>query len=348
MGERKVRLELFKDNTSRIKTAIKIGVGIIIFIAFLIFIILGRLPSINFDFVKVLAKQEKVPDRAFLAARSYSLQELLELSISKTGPIERDIMLRRVEVVTVKFRKKLVTNFRYIKDLLSYGLGLDLSNYVVYPDPEEHLLDGMVIRLVLKEIVVETKHQKIPYNERIVNDPDLEFGTTKVVSPGSEGVKELVYRKLYLDGKLVSTELVSEKIVKKPQDRIIHKGTKRVCKEVVVGGRKIKYYAKLRVWATSYDHTCKGCSHWTATGKYLTRGIIAVDPKVIPLHTTLYVPGYGFGQAEDTGGAIKGKKIDLAFDDIRHGTWRARYVDVYLLDHCMPEIKFNFRTKWSR
>ncbi|EGD50148.1 3D domain-containing protein [Thermoanaerobacter ethanolicus JW 200] len=49
----------------------------------------------------------------------------------------------------------------------------------------------------------------------------------------------------------------------------------------------------------------------TATGTKATRGVIAVDPRVIPLGTRLYVEGYGFGIAADTGGAIKGDKIDV-------------------------------------
>ena len=54
--------------------------------------------------------------------------------------------------------------------------------------------------------------------------------------------------------------------------------------------------------------------HYTASGTKVRRGIIAVDPKVIPLGTRVYIPGYGEAVAEDTGGAIKGNRIDIAFD----------------------------------
>jgi 3D (Asp-Asp-Asp) domain-containing protein len=49
----------------------------------------------------------------------------------------------------------------------------------------------------------------------------------------------------------------------------------------------------------------------TATGTYVHQGAIAVDPRLIPLGSRLYVPGYGAGRAEDTGGAIKGHHIDV-------------------------------------
>jgi 3D (Asp-Asp-Asp) domain-containing protein len=58
---------------------------------------------------------------------------------------------------------------------------------------------------------------------------------------------------------------------------------------------------------------------------------LAVDPAVIPLGTNVYIPGYGIGRAEDIGGAIKGRRIDLGFEDIDDGWWSARWVDVYLL-----------------
>ncbi|WDC85051.1 3D domain-containing protein [Caloramator sp. mosi_1] len=76
----------------------------------------------------------------------------------------------------------------------------------------------------------------------------------------------------------------------------------------------------------------------TATGTFARRdedgySTVAVDPKVIPLGTKLYIPGYGFAIAEDTGGAIKGNKIDLYFNpgSREYRTWGVRYVDVYVL-----------------
>ncbi len=73
--------------------------------------------------------------------------------------------------------------------------------------------------------------------------------------------------------------------------------------------KKEKKYKKcITVIATAYTHT--GVS--TATGIYpLYKGIVAVDPAIIPLHTKLYIPGYGKAVAEDTGGDIIGYRIDL-------------------------------------
>jgi 3D (Asp-Asp-Asp) domain-containing protein len=62
----------------------------------------------------------------------------------------------------------------------------------------------------------------------------------------------------------------------------------------------------------------------------MRHGIVAVDPRVIDLRSNVYVPGYGVGIAGDTGGAIKGRRIDLGYDDDNLILWY-RWVDVHLL-----------------
>jgi 3D (Asp-Asp-Asp) domain-containing protein len=93
----------------------------------------------------------------------------------------------------------------------------------------------------------------------------------------------------------------------------------------------ISFKRKLSVFATSYDKYCPGCNEITATGMKAGFGVIAVDPKVIPLGSRVYVPGYGIAVAGDTGGAIKGNKIDLGFEDVRRGWWSSRFVEIYVL-----------------
>lgn len=70
----------------------------------------------------------------------------------------------------------------------------------------------------------------------------------------------------------------------------------------------------------------------TAIGFRVKKGIVAVDPRVIPLGTKLYIPGYGEALAADTGGWIKGNRIDLAFENLtecyRYGR---RKIKVYLI-----------------
>lgn len=71
----------------------------------------------------------------------------------------------------------------------------------------------------------------------------------------------------------------------------------------------------MTVSATAYTAYCAGCSGTTATGQNLranpNQKVIAVDPRVIPLGSKVWVEGYGTAIAGDTGGAIKGNKIDV-------------------------------------
>jgi 3D (Asp-Asp-Asp) domain-containing protein len=73
-----------------------------------------------------------------------------------------------------------------------------------------------------------------------------------------------------------------------------------------------------------------------STGVEVHKGIVAVDPEVIPYFTRVYVPGYGPGLAADTGGAINGRRIDLGYSDDDLELWYS-WVDVYLLTPVPPE-----------
>ena len=89
----------------------------------------------------------------------------------------------------------------------------------------------------------------------------------------------------------------------------------------------------IRVEATAYSSAEPGMSAYTACGTLCTRGVIAVDPIVIPLGTRVFIPGYGYAVAEDTGGAIIGNKIDVAFDSVAECfEFGRQLIDIYILD----------------
>ncbi|MEG6586522.1 3D domain-containing protein [Dendrosporobacter sp. 1207_IL3150] len=75
-----------------------------------------------------------------------------------------------------------------------------------------------------------------------------------------------------------------------------------------------RYSRSLTMSASAYTAYDDGNSHYTYRGNLVRKGLVAVDPSVIPLGTRLYIPGYGYAIADDIGGAIKGNRIDLAFE----------------------------------
>jgi 3D (Asp-Asp-Asp) domain-containing protein len=99
---------------------------------------------------------------------------------------------------------------------------------------------------------------------------------------------------------------------------------------------KLKVVKTITVSATAYTANCKNCSGITATGINLKKNpklkVISVDPKVIKLGTKVYVEGYGYAIAGDTGGAIKGKKIDIFVPSYKKAIqWGRKTVKVKIL-----------------
>jgi 3D (Asp-Asp-Asp) domain-containing protein len=100
--------------------------------------------------------------------------------------------------------------------------------------------------------------------------------------------------------------------------------------------KKQKVVKTLTVSATAYTANCKRCSGITALGLNLKKNpklkVISVDPKVIKLGTKVYVEGYGYAIAGDTGGAIKGKKIDIFVPSHKKAIqWGRKTVKVQIL-----------------
>ncbi|WP_439646627.1 3D domain-containing protein [Piscibacillus salipiscarius] len=94
-------------------------------------------------------------------------------------------------------------------------------------------------------------------------------------------------------------------------------------------------------YTAGYESTGKTKDHplygITFSGLTVQRGIlstIAADPSVFPLGTVLYVPDYGYGIVMDTGGAIKGHKIDLYYETVDevYNDWGKKSTDVYVIE----------------
>lgn len=121
-----------------------------------------------------------------------------------------------------------------------------------------------------------------------------------------------------------------------PEDGVVtkhlHKHIQRQAKKVT-GKKPATFARKLTMEATAYTTQDPGCGLYTARGNRLRKGLVAVDPRVIPLGTRLYIPGYGYAVADDTGGAIKGHKIDLAYESRSEALqFGRRMIEVYILE----------------
>ncbi len=146
---------------------------------------------------------------------------------------------------------------------------------------------------------------------------------------GSRGIWEQHVRIVSRDGQEISRTVVSSGWYRAPRPHIIAVGIDPFETSRSFGGSSRPFTMS----ATEYDVYLGGAgSGRTCTGVQARRGIVAVDPRVIPLGTHLYVEGYGYCVAADTGGAIKGNRIDLCVESSReanrYGCHRVRVVIV--------------------
>ncbi|MBU3113117.1 3D domain-containing protein [Clostridium lacusfryxellense] len=213
----------------------------------------------------------------------------------------------------------------------------------ITPLKSDSLKSGLTVNItrVKTENVKETK--AINFATEIKKSDELKKGVKKVIQKGKAGQKVITSAVVYENGKEVSRNLVSEQFKSQPVKEIIALGTTSVYSPS--RGGDISYSKKLKVRATAYtaDYNCTGkgpddpAFGITSTGKTAKRNpngysTVAVDPRVIPLGTKLYIEGYGYGIAEDVGGAIKGNKIDLYYNSSGESwNWGARNVNIYVL-----------------
>lgn len=190
--------------------------------------------------------------------------------------------------------------------------------------------EGMEIRIFTNVVSDDTYTVEIPY-EIIYQETDLlKAGTEVVLTQGVKGQKVCTAQVTYINGQETERVTVTEEIVTQPVNHVIAVGTgdgtvkngKPIIGNGVIiapNGDVLTYTGVDTYKATAYTHTDPGCNMTTATGTTVRVGTVAVDPKVIPYGTRMFIVTkdgryiYGVATAEDCGGAIKNKRLDLYF-----------------------------------
>ncbi len=235
---------------------------------------------------------------------------------------------------------------------------------------EAPVKSGMNIVVKRVKIRQEVETEDIPFKTKYEYTDELPSGKKSVLSAGKEGKKELTYEAVYVEGKLESRSLASEKVVSQPIDEMVMQGVgysttaptldyeedDTVSREtpsptkaplendftgenyqpgtsykpgtsgggagtfIDDGGNEVSYHKVITGTCTAY--CIPGGT--TSVGLTAARGVIAVDPEIIPYGTRMYVASpdgsiiYGYGVAGDTGGACLAGDIiaDLCYDTI--------------------------------
>lgn len=241
------------------------------------------------------------------------------------------------------------------------------------PASAEKIEEGDTIEIikVTEETVVEDS--KITFEKIEEKTNKLFKGEAEVKQNGEEGIKSKHIKKRYENGELVKEELVKEEVTKEKKDRIVLVGNKAkptpkaapkaapVSRSSVSRSKAVKPSRNnssstpsknnsssssvkgktITMNASAYDLSYASTGKRpgdkaygiTASGMKARYGVVAVDPKVIPLGTKLYIEGYGNAIAGDTGGAIKGNRIDLFYNSNKEAMdFGRRQVKVTILD----------------
>ncbi len=245
------------------------------------------------------------------------------------------------DVIRLKYPKG-ITVAEIILDLETQNPGV--AYYYETGELDKVIDSDYLLHFSTGDVEVVNKVIPLEYTTTTIETDELYVGETKVQTEGVDGLQEVDVTKTYYRGELVERQENVLNVIQEPVTEVILVGTKAKpapVQSAVVGEEELNYSKKLTMSASAYtnDYASTGKRPGdvgfgvTASGRTAKRGVVAVDPKVIPLGTKLYIPGYGYAVAGDTGGAIKGNKIDLFMDTTKEClNFGRRNVTVYVLN----------------
>lgn len=219
------------------------------------------------------------------------------------------------------------------------GVVLNGLDYTV-PAEDAAIQPGMIVRVMRVTEEIVTEEIVLPYETLYQADPELELDRRLVLQAGQDGARQQVIRVRYENGVEVSRVMERDELLREPVNRLIAYGTNVVLRTIETPDGSLQYWRRLRVYATSYHPAALGGDNITSVGEVLRKGIVGVDPDIIPYYTNLYVEGYGTGIAADTGAPRSNPYwIDLGYEDHDYQGWHW-WVDVYLLTPVPDSITY--------
>ena len=272
--------------------------------------------------------------QSILKQAGINLQENDDYSVS-TGDVRDNSVITVNRAVPVNIEidgntKTIKTAKKTVGELMS-SLNLDEDKYFVDQNKNAQINTNSTIKVLNVSTRLVLKDEVQPYN--VIKEPDSSLikGIEEVEQAGRNGLNRLLVREKYHNGVKVDEEVMQTTQLVRVRDQVVREGIAEPVAQKSVGFRS---YSQVLYMEASAYLPYDGCgSGYTALGIPARYGVAAVDPRVIPLGTRLYIPGYGEAIAADTGGAVNGYTIDLCMEDYTQAiNFGRRGVEVYILD----------------
>lgn len=250
-----------------------------------------------------------------------------ELTDGTVATVRRAVTVKldyKGQVRTVESGKKTVAE-------VAAQYGFDRENYRPYGNPDAPVVSDMTVRIGNLSRKTVTEDDVVQFVIESIPDETVGQGEERIVQEGENGRKKVTNTIISLDGQVVGKEHIKTELISEMKPLIRKVGTQETIE--INTGDISKYKKVLTMVATAYLPTDGNGEGITYTGTLARHGEIAVDPRVIPLGTRVFIPGYGVAVAEDTGGDILGNRIDLCMTNYDACmAFGRRTIPVYILD----------------
>lgn len=227
-------------------------------------------------------------------------------------------------------QRQVTTTAATVQELLAQE-GIELIQHDrTEPAGTAFITDGL--KLTITRVRMEIRTERVPIAPPVKVQANRRVRIPVVLDPGKPGVAEQKHIIWTKDGVVTVQWTQGRKVVTAPKPKLVIRGSGNQTSRSGYQGRR-----SFIVSASAYEPGPRSCGRYadgyTAIGLPARKGVIAVDPRVIPLGTRVHVEGYGPAIAADTGGAIKGHRIDVCYPTVRECLqWGRRKVRVTILE----------------
>ncbi|EIM5651374.1 resuscitation-promoting factor [Listeria monocytogenes] len=226
-----------------------------------------------------------------------------------------------------------------VSDLLAEkNIKLDQDDRVS-PAKDSNLKEKMTVEVTYVNSKAEKKNEQVKFETVYKEDDSLNKGVEKVVQEGKNGEKVVEYKVTFENGKEKKRDVIKENVTSNKTDKVVVRGTKEKVVATQVSNSSSSASSSSSSGGKTYrmESTAYSGGGITAYGINLSANpglkVIAVDPRVIPLGSKVWVEGYGEAIAGDTGGVIKGNIVDVYFpNESQCYSWGRRMVTVKVLN----------------